>query len=152
MTILPFAPEHLDRVVALEQEIYAGQGPWARGPFEHELVAPFTLWRVGLEEDAVVAYGGGWLVSGEFHLLNLAVATSHRRQGCASALLKVLLAEASRRGCREALLEVRRGNETARALYDRFGFLAAGIRTGYYPDGEDAVLYTRFTEKSEGGD
>lgn len=143
MTIVPFAAEHLDRVFALEQEIYAGLGPWARGPFEHELVAPFALWRVALERDAVIAYGGGWMIQGEYHLLNLAVAPGHRRNGLARALLEELLREAAKLNCREALLEVRRSNDAARALYEQFGFTAAGVRARYYPNGEDAILYSK---------
>lgn len=141
MTLAPFAAEHLDRVVALEQEVYAGLGPWARGPFEHELIAPFALWRVGLEGEAVVAYGGGWMIQGEYHLLNLGVAPGRRRAGLASILLADLLHEAAVLNCREALLEVRRGNAPARALYEKFGFVPSGVRAAYYPNGEDALLY-----------
>jgi ribosomal-protein-alanine N-acetyltransferase len=41
-------------------------------------------------------------------------------------------------------LEVRRSNHAARALYEKFGFKAAGMRPRYYQDnGEDAVIMWR---------
>ena len=45
---------------------------------------------------------------------------------------------------RAPLLEVRRSNDIARRLYERFGFTVAGVRRGYYrqPD-EDALILWR---------
>jgi len=39
------------------------------------------------------------------------------------------------------LLEVRASNAAAQALYTAAGFVADGRRPGYYPDGEDALLW-----------
>jgi len=45
---------------------------------------------------------------------------------------------------RRATLEVRRSNLAARHLYDRFGFLVAGVRKGYYSNPvEDALVLWR---------
>ena len=43
-----------------------------------------------------------------------------------------------------ATLEVRRSNEPARLLYERFGFTVAGVRRGYYTKPvEDALVLWR---------
>jgi len=143
MEVVPFTPEHLDRVVALEQEVYAGRDPWTRAAFEHELHAPASLWLVAVDGDAVAGYAGGWMLAGnEYHVLNLAVAPAVQRRGVAQALMTALLARAAGQGCRSATLEVRRGNDAARALYEKLGFRLEGVRKGYYTDGEDAMIYT----------
>jgi ribosomal-protein-alanine N-acetyltransferase len=44
----------------------------------------------------------------------------------------------------QVTLEVRRSNAAALALYERFGFKAAGERRRYYQDnGEDAIIMWR---------
>jgi ribosomal-protein-alanine N-acetyltransferase len=138
----PFVAGHLDRVLRLEQEAYAGRDPWTRAAFEHELASPASLWLVAVDGPAVAGYAGGWVLAGqEYHLLNVAVAAARRRQGVGRAMLTALLARAHAHGCRSAVLEVRRENETARRLYEGLGFRAEGVRKGYYTDGEDAMIY-----------
>ena len=44
------------------------------------------------------------------------------------------------RGAEHLTLEVRPSNTAAIDLYRRFGFVAAGTRLRYYPDGEDATV------------
>jgi [ribosomal protein S18]-alanine N-acetyltransferase len=47
-------------------------------------------------------------------------------------------------GARRATLEVRRSNEAARHLYERFGFSVVGVRHGYYSNPvEDALVLWR---------
>jgi ribosomal-protein-alanine N-acetyltransferase len=89
----------------------------------------------------VVGYLFTWVVAGEFHINNIAVAPEHRGQGIADALLRVGLGEAVARGARVAVLEVRESNAPARALYARWGFAMAGRRKRYYSHPtEDALL------------
>jgi ribosomal-protein-alanine N-acetyltransferase len=50
----------------------------------------------------------------------------------------------ARRGARRATLEVRRSNEGALRLYERFGFTVTGMRRGYYDKPlEDALVLWR---------
>lgn len=62
-------------------------------------------------------------------VVDLAVLSEHRRRGAASELLRELADEADTGG-RELRLRVRTGNAPARALYERFGFVATGERDG----------------------
>jgi ribosomal-protein-alanine N-acetyltransferase len=70
-----------------------------------------------------------------------------RRRGIASALLESMI---ERAGAEEAFtLEVRPSNTGAIALYERFGFRAAGTRPRYYHDtGEDALIMWRTAEEA----
>ncbi len=138
--IVPFQQVHLETVVSLEREVFAGRDPWSRNAFERELLATHTLWLVAEIGGEVAGYGGGWVVGGEFRVLNLAVKPPCRRRGIAGRLLNALFAAAVRRGCHGATLEVRKGNVAARALYEKLGFRIEGERRGYYSNGDDALL------------
>jgi ribosomal-protein-alanine N-acetyltransferase len=43
---------------------------------------------------------------------------------------------------KEIWLEVHEGNDAARKLYEKQGFVAEGRRPRYYRDGGSAILYT----------
>ena len=74
-------------------------------------------------------------------MTTVAVEPAFRRQGIATVLLRALHLDALERDCDAMTLEVRASNHGARALYERFGYGAEGLRRGYYSDnGEDAVL------------
>ncbi|MDR2610639.1 MAG: ribosomal protein S18-alanine N-acetyltransferase [Clostridiales Family XIII bacterium] len=89
----------------------------------------------------LVGYAGLWVVLDEGHITNVAVDPDYRRQGIAAMLLLKLLEAAREKGAKRFTLEVKRSNAAAIALYERFGFRAAGSRKGYYEeDGEDAVI------------
>lgn len=53
---------------------------------------------------------------------DIAVLPEHRGNGIASALLKQVETIARQRGCCKLTLEVLSGNETAKSVYQRFGF------------------------------
>ncbi|PYR37506.1 MAG: ribosomal-protein-alanine N-acetyltransferase [Acidobacteria bacterium] len=94
-------------------------------------------------EDAggVVGFCAFWHVLDELHVNNLAVAPRHRRTGVASALLTRVFGEAAQLGAKRVTLEVRRSNETAQRLYERFGFKVADVRVDYYSQPtEDALV------------
>lgn len=87
----------------------------------------------------------GFLVArttlGETEILNVAVATTHRRQGIATKLLQHRL---NAPGISVLFLEVRESNSAARAFYEKMGFRETGRRRGYYSSPtEDAVLVRR---------
>lgn len=71
---------------------------------------------------------------------HVAVAVPYRRKGYA----KMLLSECERRlkeaAVAKIFLEVREGNAPARSLYAACGYVSAGVRKKYYPDGENAIV------------
>ena len=86
-----------------------------------------------------------------WHIMNVAVDPEHRRQGLATALLTRLLERVNDEDARFTL-EVRRSNDGALALYERFGFKVAGLRRRYYQDnGEDALVMWRTPATLRGG-
>jgi ribosomal-protein-alanine N-acetyltransferase len=133
----------LDGMLAVDAATF--DRPWTRAMYEwewtHSDVARFYVAR---SRDTVVAYCAGWVIFDELHVNNLAVDPAWRRRGVASRLLTYVLAAAEAEGAARATLEVRRSNEPARRLYERFGFVYAGVRTAYYREPvEDALVLWR---------
>lgn len=76
-------------------------------------------------------------------LARVAVAASARGQGLGTELVEALVAYAWQAGFARVLLEVGERNDPARRLYDRLGFAEIDRRSGYYADGEDALVLQR---------
>ena len=97
----------------------------------------------------LVAYCAVWNIFDELHINTLAVHPRWRRQGVASLLLTHVLDDAVRQGAGKATLEVRRSNEGALKLYERFGFEVGGVRKEYYRQPvEDALILWRTALRS----
>lgn len=76
-----------------------------------------------------------------WHIMNVSVDEPYRRRHVASQLLEAYFAITERRGHRGHTLEVRASNVAGISLYRSFGFVATGVRPGYYcDDREDAVI------------
>ena len=91
--------------------------------------------------DLILGFVGLWLMVGEAHIVTLAVRETHRRGGIGEMLLIASLDVAVQNGQDVMTLEVRRSNQAALALYEKYGFVRVGVRSRYYSDNrEDAVL------------
>ena len=128
--------------------------PWSRESFEDEITGSATARSWVVEEDGeIVAYLVSWLVTDELHIGNIAVKPELRGRGIGATLLRYSLDDAAGHGVALATLEVRMSNESAIALYRRFGFLDVAIRKGYYSDdGEDALVMLKDIAAGAGGE
>jgi ribosomal-protein-alanine N-acetyltransferase len=140
----------LPQVIAIERRAYPT--PWSPAMFVIELSKPSTISLGAVLADRGRARGlAGFVVCSRYadvwHVMNVAVDPPMRRRGIASALLESMI---ERAGAEEAFtLEVRPSNTGAIALYERFGFRAAGTRPRYYHDtGEDALIMWRTAEEA----
>jgi [ribosomal protein S18]-alanine N-acetyltransferase len=138
--ITPMRRRHLRGVLRIEQQVYPR--PWTFGLFVGEISQRasrvYLVARVGSE---VVGYAGMFRAVDDDHITTIAVDPAWQRRGIATRMLLALARAAVDRGCRNLTLEVRMSNSGAQALYQRFGFVPAGVRKGYYPEtGEDALV------------
>lgn len=78
-------------------------------------------------------------VADEAEILTICVAERARRSGFGGKLLQAAVAKAAEAGARTMFLEVVADNEPAKALYNRHGFAAVGVRPAYY-QGRDALI------------
>jgi [ribosomal protein S18]-alanine N-acetyltransferase len=137
----------LDGVVALEDASF--NNPTPRGWYEKELERPDVCFVYVLRTDdhPVAGFCAFWLVAEQVHINNLAILPELRCRGLGSQLIDAIIAEAGRLGAEMLTLEVRQSNEAARRLYQRAGFLQAGIRQSYYTNPvEDALILSRKTK------
>jgi [ribosomal protein S18]-alanine N-acetyltransferase len=142
--IEPLTSADVDDVLALEAAAFTN--PWTRAMYVAELENPDVSYCFLARDDSrrAVGFCSFWRVLDELHINNLAVLPDFRRQGIGSTLLEYVLHKGVEFGARRATLEVRRSNTTALALYERFGFSVAGVRSSYYSKPvEDALVLWR---------
>jgi ribosomal-protein-alanine N-acetyltransferase len=133
----------LDAVAAAEARIHPF--PWTRGNFADSLAAGHGAW-LARAEGRMIGYAIMMQVLDEAHLLNISVLPELQRTGRGSALLIRLFDLGRMQAATRMLLEVRPGNISGRAFYQRHGFEEIGRRRDYYPahEGrEDAIVMAR---------
>lgn len=91
--------------------------------------------------DRVVGYVLYSMVADESELFRIAVSTEYRGMGCGSLLLKRYI-ELISESAKTSFLEVRKGNEAAKQLYEKFKYKKIANRKQYYSNPiEDALIY-----------
>jgi len=148
----------LPQVIAIERRAFPT--PWSLAMFVLELSKPsgicLAAWqeRPAADRDVPGERIFGYLVCSRYdtvwHVMNVSVDPDFRRLGIATALLNGLLGRVDdEQG--QYTLEVRPSNTGAIAMYERFGFITAGMRRRYYQDnGEDALIMWRTRATLEG--
>jgi [ribosomal protein S18]-alanine N-acetyltransferase len=131
----------LPQVVAIERRSFPT--PWSLAMFVLELSKPSGVCLAAVRDGELA----GYLVCSRYdtvwHVMNVSVDPDFRRRGIATALMEALLERIDGADA-QITLEVRPTNQGAIALYERFGFRAAGRRPRYYQDnGEDALVMWR---------
>jgi ribosomal-protein-alanine N-acetyltransferase len=127
----------LPNVLAIERRSFGT--PWSLAMFVLELSKPSGVCLAAESDEGLVGYLVCSRYADVWHLMNVAVDPGRRRSRIASGLIRRLFAEIGS-GSR-LTLEVRTSNSGAIAMYERFGFEAAGHRRRYYQDnGEDALI------------
>jgi ribosomal-protein-alanine N-acetyltransferase len=93
--------------------------------------------------ERIVGFLGVWFMVDEAHIVTVASHPQLRRTGIGELLVAEAMDLARERGAEHVTLECRVSNTPAQTLYEKYGFLRAGIRKRYYTDnGEDAVIMT----------
>ncbi|HXQ37502.1 MAG TPA: ribosomal protein S18-alanine N-acetyltransferase, partial [Anaerolineales bacterium] len=131
----------LDEVMIIERTSF--RFPWSTGFFLQELQVACARSILAEIDGRIVGYVLFWMLPGALDIHNIAVHVDFRRRGIARVLLGQVVSEAKRQSNVRVMLEVRRSNIQAQKLYESLGFVATGIRKGYYSDdGEDALAMT----------
>jgi ribosomal-protein-alanine N-acetyltransferase len=140
----PMTVASLDGVMALEEAVYPF--PWTRGNFLDSLASGYTAWTLNRLEGDLVGYCVAMFGAGEMHLSTSRWHRHGGQRGHARRLFEELVAVCRQRPADRLWLEVRESNRTAQEVYRRLGFVAAGMRRGYYPapagTREDAIVMT----------
>ncbi len=133
-------------VYNLERECFTL--PWSKKSIESELSNPLSNFFVAKVDNNVVGYIGTQTVLDECYITNIAVTKSVRKSGIGSALIKTVVEFAQDNGASFITLEVRKSNENAISLYNKFGFSTKGIRKNFYEHPvEDGIIMTKMFQK-----
>ncbi len=91
--------------------------------------------------EGTVAGVGGVICTAEdsAEIFTVAVLPEHRKKGIGGRILSELIDFCKKNDANSIFLEVEEGNESAIALYSKFGFLQVGIRKGFYR-GKNAII------------
>ena len=120
-------------------------GIWTKKGYRRELDSPNSqLLVLSLESGSIIGCSCFWAILKEAHITLLMIHPDYQGQGLGQLLLHSLLREAVNYSLEHATLEVRISNQSALAVYQKFGFLPLGRRKGYYQNtGEDALILWR---------
>ncbi len=140
--------EDLDEVMKIEEDAFSS--PWSRGmflselkdnPFANLLTARLIQPGGSSTQKSLLGYCCFWIVFGEVHIMNLAVHPDWRMKGIATRLVEETISISRQHAVKKLHLEVRRSNDPARRLYEKFGFKVITVRPNYYSQPrEDALL------------
>ena len=141
--ILPLTAAHISQAAEIEWLCFSD--PWSEKMLAEHLANPCSLTLAAVDGvGRLLGYVGLLAVVDEGYITNVAVRPDCRRQGVASSLLQALEARGRARNLTFLTLEVRQSNAPARALYEKLGYVQAGLRRNYYENPrEDAVIMTK---------
>ncbi|MBF0538328.1 MAG: ribosomal protein S18-alanine N-acetyltransferase [Nitrospirae bacterium] len=138
VTIRQMTADDLAEVLWIEERSFTVA--WSRRSFAYELDSDIAISMVASKADSVIGYICVHALLDLAYILKLAVHPGLRRQNVATLLIDHTLKALHAMSCEKVLLEVRRSNELAMRLYERFGFKRLSVRKDYYTDPtEDAI-------------
>lgn len=119
--------------------------PWSRDSMVYELSENPRAFYIAAELDGkVVGYAGLWWIGDEGHITNVAVRPGYRNRHIGNGIIQVMIDFTTQEGIMHHTLEVRRSNQPAINLYEKFGFVVEGVRKEYYANNkEDALIMWR---------
>jgi ribosomal-protein-alanine N-acetyltransferase len=132
-------PRDLESLVGIEKACFPV--PWEEDLISADLSGErSSIYLKAAFKGIVVGYGVLGQNDGSAHLMNIAVLPEYRRHGVALQIMAAFDVLAREWLCRKMYLEVRASNTGARAFYAAIGFVYSSRISGYYNDGEDAIM------------
>ncbi|NYT05676.1 MAG: ribosomal protein S18-alanine N-acetyltransferase [Methanomicrobiales archaeon] len=139
-------PDDVSAIEAIERESFPD--PWDRETFFEALAYYGSTCFVAADEAHLLGFiAAGIEDTGEEkygHIMNIAVAPGHRREGIGRRLVQRMEQECMVEGASAVQLEVREGNASAQRFYLRLGYRQVLRIAGYYADGENAVIMMKW--------
>ncbi len=132
--------EDVPFISRLEEETFSM--PWSADSFLEMIGKEDARYYVAEEDGRLLGSCGVLMIAGEGNITNVAIAPEARNRGIGTALLRHLMAEGDREGLTAYTLEVRVSNAAAIHVYEKLGFVSAGVRPGFYEKPvEDALIF-----------
>lgn len=133
-------PEDVPFISRLEEETFSM--PWSASSFLEMISKEDARYYVAEEDGQLLGGCGVLMAAGEGNITNVVIAPEARNQGIGTEMLRHLMKEGEREGISAYTLEVRVSNAAAIHVYEKLGFVSAGIRPGFYEKpAEDAMIF-----------
>ena len=141
MIVREMTKEDLPRILECERKCF--KDPWNEenclnefdeNPFSHGWV---------LIDERIVGYAFLWETFEMAQLARIGVDPDDQGKGYGDILLKACIQRSKEQNCEFMTLDVRVSNEKAIRLYQKNVFIQVNVSKRYYPDGEDALVFTR---------
>ena len=131
--------EDLPGICAIENATFSL--PWSRESFLSSMRNDDQICLTACCAGTVAGYGVMLCSFDEGEIALFAVREDLRRSGVGSQLLRALMEKGREKGTERFTLEVRKSNESAIRLYEKFGFKSVGVRKDFYEKPrEDALI------------
>ena len=137
------ATEELKQISELDEAIFSGN-IWGIDSYRKSTVNEYDYLTVAMDSSKLAGFALLRCFD-DAELIRIAVDTRQRRHGIGERLLDNLLQEARTREIHNIFLEVRSSNVPAIRLYEKAGFINAGIRKGYYSNPTEDAIIMRYT-------
>lgn len=105
-----------------------------------DLKNPLARHYVWIEDKKIVGFVSSIFDGSLLEILNLVIHKSYQSMGYGTRLLKSVFDELLANGLERIILEVRKSNQKAIRLYEKFDFRVVLVRQRYYSNGEDALV------------
>ena len=130
ISVEPMRPEDLDAIMTIEQASFSD--PWSRQGFMESMAQPFAVMLTAKDAGEVIGYCCMYQLLDEGEIINVAIDPKRRGQGAGMAMLSELLSVGKASGVKRFLLDVRAGNEPAKRLYEKAGFVKLAVQKDFY--------------------
>ena len=135
-------PADIPEIMAIERECFVE--PWEEEVFVQTLEwTPFSFF-VAMADGKIRGFVVGCMentgTASYGHISNLGVTAEYRGKGLGKLLVARLERQFIVDGAEGALLEVRVSNTDAQGFYHGLGYREAFLLSGYYSNGEDALV------------
>ncbi len=145
ITIRPAIPSDMHYVAGLSRKVFQQYGPY-EDILPQWLESGFTVTFMAMLEKKPVGFvmlgmpGQRWEFQGTCELLAIAVEPARQRLGAADILLREILKTATELLVERIVLHTAAQNLPGKKLFEKHGFVPAGIKKAFYPKGQDALM------------
>lgn len=140
VTYRRMTPEDVPFISKLEEQTFSM--PWSADSFLEMISKEDARYYVAERDGQLLGGCGVLMIAGEGNITNVVIAPEARNQGIGTAMLQHLMQEGEREGLTAYTLEVRVSNAAAIHVYEKLGFVSAGIRPKFYEKPtEDAMIF-----------
>ncbi len=130
----------LEVVFRIEKELFL-EDAWNKNMFLDEMNQnPFSNIYIYETNGEIVGYFDLLISYENAEIANIGVSTKYQNRGIACEMMEFILQLVQLNNCENFTLEVRKSNESAIHVYEKYGFKKVSTRKNYYADGEDAYL------------